>query len=60
MNDGPDAPDLVFLGTSVVSGTATAVVTATGAGTLFGDIAPARQPRRRRPSSKAACAGSAC
>jgi Mg2+-importing ATPase len=36
---GPGAPDLVFLGTSVVSGTATAVVTATGGGTLFGDIA---------------------
>jgi P-type Mg2+ transporter len=36
---GPDAPDLVFLGTSVVSGTATAVVTATGSHTLFGDIA---------------------
>lgn len=36
---GPDAPDLVFLGTSVVSGTATAIVTATGPRTLFGDIA---------------------
>jgi P-type Mg2+ transporter len=36
---GPDAPDLVFLGTSVVSGTATALVTATGPRTLFGDIA---------------------
>ncbi len=32
-------PDLVFLGTSVVSGTATARVTATGPNTAFGDIA---------------------
>ncbi len=36
---GADAADGVFLGTSVVSGTATAVVTATGPSTLFGDIA---------------------
>ncbi|MGD9765954.1 MAG: magnesium-translocating P-type ATPase [Candidatus Binatia bacterium] len=35
---GPDAPDLVYLGTSVVSGTATAVVLAVGAHTAFGDI----------------------
>ena len=35
---GPDAPDLVFLGTSIVSGTATAVVEATGRDTTFGDI----------------------
>jgi len=35
----PDAADLVFLGTSVVSGTATATATATGAKTVFGDIA---------------------
>ena len=35
----PDSPDLVFLGTSVVSGTATATVTATGRNTVFGDIA---------------------
>ena len=36
-----DEPDLhkVFLGTSVVSGTAIAVVTATGKNTVFGDIA---------------------
>jgi P-type Mg2+ transporter len=32
-------PDLVFLGTSVVSGTATALVLATGPRTSFGDIA---------------------
>ncbi len=35
----PDAPNLVFLGTSVVSGMATAIVTTTGSQTLFGDIA---------------------
>ncbi len=35
----PDAPDLVFLGTSVVSGTATARVLKTGQQTAFGAIA---------------------
>jgi Mg2+-importing ATPase len=35
---GPESPDLVFLGTSIVSGTATAVVFATGPDTAFGDI----------------------
>ncbi len=35
---GSDAPHLLFLGTSVVSGTATAVVVATGQDTAFGDI----------------------
>jgi Mg2+-importing ATPase len=35
----PDAPGMVFLGTSVVSGTASAIVVATGARTSFGDIA---------------------
>src|SRR5581483_37502 len=34
-----EARDAVFLGTSVVSGTATALVTATGPRTAFGDIA---------------------
>jgi Mg2+-importing ATPase len=34
-----DARNLVFLGTSVISGTATAVVLKTGASTAFGDIA---------------------
>jgi P-type Mg2+ transporter len=38
-SSGPDARNLVFLGTSVVSGTATAAVTATGRQTSFGDIA---------------------
>jgi Mg2+-importing ATPase len=33
-----DAPNCVLLGTSVVSGTATALVTATGGHTAFGDI----------------------
>jgi Mg2+-importing ATPase len=36
---GPDAPQLVFLGTSVVSGTGTARAIATGPKTMFGDIA---------------------
>jgi len=36
---GPAAPNRVFLGSSVVGGTATAVVDATGPRTLFGDIA---------------------
>ena len=36
---GPDARHLVFLGTSVVSGTGTALATATGPKTMFGDIA---------------------
>jgi Mg2+-importing ATPase len=36
---GPDAPQLVFLATSVVSGTGTALATGTGPKTMFGDIA---------------------
>ena len=35
----PDARNMVFLGTSVVSGTATAIITTTGRRTAFGDIA---------------------
>ena len=35
----PDAANMIFLGTSVVSGTATAVIVATGTRTSFGDIA---------------------
>ena len=35
---GPDAPDLVFLGTSIVSGSGTAIVLATGPQTAFGDV----------------------
>ncbi|HVY45408.1 MAG TPA: magnesium-translocating P-type ATPase, partial [Minicystis sp.] len=38
MRRGPDAPDLVFLGTSIVSGSGTAVVLATGPQTAFGDV----------------------
>ena len=47
---GPDAPNLVFLGTSVVSGTATALATATGAQTMFGDIAV--RLRHRAPDTE--------
>jgi len=36
---GTVADDRIYLGTSVVSGTATAVITATGPGTMFGRIA---------------------
>src|SRR4029077_21009155 len=36
---GPDSPNLVFLGTSVVSGTATAEILQTGPRTQFGAIA---------------------
>ena len=35
----PDAENMVFLGTSVVSGTAKALIVTTGASTAFGDIA---------------------
>ena len=49
-NDGPQAiaetRNGVFLGTSIVSGTATAVITATGRGTAFGDIV---EHLRQRP-----------
>jgi Mg2+-importing ATPase len=37
-SNGPDCPGLVFLGTSIVSGTATTVIYATGQATAFGDI----------------------
>ncbi len=43
---GPERPNMVFNGTSVVSGTATAVVVATGRATAFGDIAMALTARR--------------
>ncbi len=36
---GPDAPNLVFMGTSVVSGTGAVIVVATGPRTAFGAIA---------------------
>ncbi len=38
-SSSPDARNMVFLGTSVVSGTATATIVATGHQTAFGDIA---------------------
>jgi Mg2+-importing ATPase len=38
---GADAPHLLFLGTSVVAGTAEALVFATGRATAFGDVAEA-------------------
>src|SRR5262249_21196890 len=44
---GPDAPHLVFLGTSVLSGTGTVRVASTGPNTLFGEVAArlaAREP----------------
>lgn len=37
-SSGPDSPALVFLGTSIVSGTATAIVFAAGRDTAYGDI----------------------
>ena len=46
----PDAENMIFLGTSVVSGTASALVVATGAKTSFGDIA-ARLAARMEPTS---------
>ena len=49
-DSGPDDRRLVFLGTSVVSGTATASVLATGPRTMFGDIA--RRLSARAPESE--------
>ena len=46
----PESRNLVFLGTSVVSGTATAVVVNTGAKTAFGDIA--ERLSRRPPETE--------
>lgn len=46
----PEAENMVFLGTSVVSGSARALVVATGARTSFGDIA-ARLASRAEPTS---------
>ncbi|HET9627667.1 MAG TPA: HAD-IC family P-type ATPase, partial [Kofleriaceae bacterium] len=44
-SDGPDCPALAYLGTSVVSGSATAVVFATGRDTAFGDVVAALAAR---------------
>jgi len=46
----PDAENMVFLGTSVVSGTAKALVVATGARTSFGDIAARLATRAEQTS----------
>jgi Mg2+-importing ATPase len=48
VSNRPDAENMVFLGTSVVSGTASALVVSTGAKTSFGDIAArlAAQPEQ--------------
>jgi Mg2+-importing ATPase len=46
---GADARHLVFLGTSVIAGTATAIVLATGNDTAFGDVA-ARLSERPPPT----------
>ena len=40
-----ESPNLVFIGTSVVSGTAEAIVVATGPGTAFGEIAARLETR---------------
>ena len=48
--EGANAPNLVFFGTSVVSGTGTAVITATGLATMFGDIIA--QLARRPPQTE--------
>jgi Mg2+-importing ATPase len=48
--DDPNSPDLVFLGTSVVSGSAVAEVIATGPRTAFGDIAA--RLRERPPETE--------
>jgi calcium-translocating P-type ATPase len=48
--EGLDAPDRVFAGTHVFSGTAEAVVTTTGMATELGRIAGLTQSARRRPS----------
>lgn len=45
LDRGADARHLVFLGTSVVAGTATALVFATGRHTAFGDVAEALAER---------------
>ncbi len=42
-----ERPDLCFMGTSVVSGTATAVVEYTGLSTVFGEMA--KEMAKRRP-----------
>jgi Mg2+-importing ATPase len=50
VHEAAEARNMVFLGTSVVSGTASAVVVATGPRTAFGDIPPSFPRSPRRPS----------
>jgi Mg2+-importing ATPase len=50
IREGPENPQLVFLGTSVISGTGEALITATGPRTIFGDIA--RRLGTRAPESE--------
>jgi P-type Mg2+ transporter len=50
IDDVLDLPNLCFMGTNVVSGTATAVVMMTGSGTYFGGVADT-VARRRPPTS---------
>jgi Mg2+-importing ATPase len=54
---GAEARHLVFLGTSVIAGTATAIVLATGNDTAFGDVAARLSERPPRPSSNVASPG---
>ena len=54
-----DLPNLCFMGTNVVSGTAIAVVVMTGASTYFGVAGQhARRRARCRPASTRACTSS--
>ncbi|WP_169732496.1 HAD-IC family P-type ATPase [Derxia gummosa] len=46
-----DSPALVFMGSNIVSGTATAVVVATGRRTLFGQLAHSAGAARREPTA---------
>lgn len=55
----PDAGNMVFLGTSVVSGTATAIITTTGRRTAFGDIADRLAARPEKTAFDVACGNSA-
>lgn len=57
--DPVEADNLVLMGTSVTSGTATGVVVATGADTYFGSMAYCSSASARRPTSTPACARSA-
>ena len=57
---GPDSPDLVYLGTSIVSGTGTAVVFATGQDTSFGDIVERLAARPEETEFERGTNGSGC